>query len=218
MTLDIRNCDNMDLMREFPDKHFELAICDPPYNIKFGNYNRTIKASSGKCLKADKYKNSDWDNKIPDDEYFKELFRVSKNQIIWGGNYFPYLWTKGCRGFIFWFKGNPVPNFSDGEFAWTSFDRNAKQLDLRYYGNLEGGTKAEEKIHPTQKSTLLYKWLLETYAKPGDKILDTHLGSMSIAIACHYLGYDLTGCELDKDYYEAGMKRVKQETSQLSFL
>ena len=152
MKSEVFNCDNMELMAKYPDNHFELAIVDPPYGIGFGDFNRTNKTSSGKRIKADKYKNSDWDDGIPDDDFFKELMRVSKNQIIWGGNYFPYLWKNGCRGFIFWHKGNPVPNFSDGELAWTSFNKVAKQFDFKYYGNLEGSTCAEKKGAPNPKT------------------------------------------------------------------
>ena len=150
------------------------------------------------------------------DNYFNELKRVSKNQIVWGGNYFPKLWVNGCKGFIFWYKGNPVPNFADGELAYTSFNKVAKQFDFRYYGNLSGKTSAEIKVHPTQKPIELYKWLLDNYAKQGDKILDTHLGSMSIAIACHDYGFELTGCELDKEYFDKGVERITNHVKQLS--
>ena len=215
MKSEVYNCDNMELMAKYPDNHFELAIVDPPYGIGFGDFNRTNKTPSGKRVKADKYKNSNWDNAIPNDDFFKELFRVSKNQIIWGGNYFPYLWKNGCRGFIFWHKGNPVPNFSDGELAWTSFDKVAKQFNFKYYGNLEGSTCAEKKIHPTQKPVALYKWLLSRYAKEGDKILDTHLGSGSSRIAAQEMKFDFVGCELDKDYFEAAEFRYQEHIKQL---
>jgi site-specific DNA-methyltransferase (adenine-specific) len=205
----------MEAMMEMSDNQFDLAIVDPPYGIGFGEFNRTNKDSTGKRYKANKYKQGDWDTNIPKDMYFKELIRVSKNQIIWGGNYFPYIWKNGCKGFIFWYKGNPVPNFSDGELAWTSFNKVAKQFDYRYYGGLEGKTSASNKIHPTQKPISLYEWLLMNYAKEGDTILDTHLGSGSIAIACHNLGYDLTGYEIDKDYYEAAKKRIEQHKQQI---
>jgi len=205
----------MELMKRYPDNYFELAIVDPPYGIGFGTFNRTNKTSDGKRVKADKYKNSNWDDGIPTDGYFKELQRVSKNQIVWGGNYFPYLWKHGCKGFIFWHKGNPVPNFADGELAYTSFNKVAKMFDFRYYGNLEGNTSASEKHHPTQKPVKLYEWLLMNYAKEGDKILDTHLGSGSIAIACHNLKFDLTACELDKEYFDASIKRINNHKSQI---
>ncbi len=206
--MNITNEDNMELMSRYPDNHFDLAIVDPPYGIGFGKFNRTNKTSNGTRVRANKYKQSDWDENIPNDQYFIELFRISKNQIIWGGNYFPFIWNFGGKGFIYWHKGNPVNNFADGELAWTSFNKVAKQFDFRYYGGLEGNTSASEKFHPTQKPVKLYEWLLMNYAKEGNKILDTHLGSGSIAIACHNLGFDLTACELDKDYYDAAMKRL----------
>lgn len=213
--IQITNEDNLDLMSRYPDNYFELAIVDPPYGIGFSEFNRTNKTTDGTRVKANKYKNSNWDDSIPTTKYFNELKRVSKNQIVWGGNYFPQLWVDGCKGFIFWYKGNPVPNFADGELAFTSFNKVAKQYDYRYYGNISGNSSAEDKIHPTQKPVKLYEWLLMNYAKEGDKILDTHLGSGSIAIACHNLGYDLTACELDKDYYEAAIKRLDNHRSQL---
>ena len=201
-------------MARYKDNYFDLAIVDPPYGIGFGEFNRTNKDSNGIRYKANKYKQGAWDNKIPNNNYFKELIRVSRNQIIWGGNYFSYLWKNGCKGFIFWYKGNPVPNFSDGELAWTSFNKVAKQFDYRYYGGLEGKTSASNKIHPTQKPVSLYEWLLMNYAKEGDKILDTHLGSGSIAIACHNLGFDLTACEIDKDYYNLAIERINKHKAQ----
>jgi site-specific DNA-methyltransferase (adenine-specific) len=210
----ITNEDNMELMARYPDNYFDLAIVDPPYGINFGEFNRTNKDSNGVRYKANKYKQDDWDDSIPNNEYFKELFRVSKNQIIWGGNYFPYLWENGCKGFIFWYKHQPVDNFSKGELAWTSFNKPANCFDFQYYGGLQGNTKAESKIHPTQKPRELYKWLLDKYAKEGDKILDTHLGSGSIAIACHDYGFDLTACELDAEYYEKAIQRIKNHTNQ----
>ena len=213
--ISITNEDNMQLMARYEDNHFDLAIVDPPYGINFGQFNRTNKTTDGTRVKANKYKQSNWDDSIPTETYFKELFRVSKNQIVWGGNYFPYIWNYGGKGFIYWHKGNPVPNFADGELAWTSFNKVAKQFDYRYYGGLEGNTTASEKYHPTQKPIALYEWLLMNYAKEGDKILDTHLGSGSIALACHNLGYDLTACELDKDYYEAAIKRIEQHKQQI---
>lgn len=212
--LELHNIDCMEYMQSLPDNAFDLAIVDPPYGINFGEFNRTNRTSTGKTIKADKYKNEEWDDSIPTDEYFNELNRVSKNQIVWGGNYFPYLWRYGCKGFIFWSKNNPVPNFSDGELAWASFNKVARKFDFNYYGNLEGSTKASIKIHPTQKPLALYEWLLTNYAKQGDKILDTHGGSFSSAIACHNLGFEYVGCELDNDYFEAGVKRVKQAMAQ----
>lgn len=201
----ITNEDNMELMARYPDNYFDLAIVDPPYGYgtkKTGILNFRMEA-----------KEKEW-NTAPTLEYFTELIRVSKNQIVWGGNYFSCLWELGGRCFIYWHKGNPVPNFADGELAWTSFDRNAKQFDYRYYGNLEGKTSASDKFHPTQKPVALYKWLLDKYAKPNDKILDTHLGSGSIAIACHDYGFDLTACELDKEYFDKAMQRINNHVAQ----
>ena len=212
----IYNEDCLLAMKLMPDNAYDLAIVDPPYGIGFGEFNRTNKTKDGTRYKADKYKNGNWDQTIPSDEYFNELKRVSKNQIVWGGNYFPSLWVDGCKGFIFWYKGNPVPKFSDGELAYTSFNKVAKQFDFRYYGGLEGKTSASEKIHPTQKPVKLYEWLLDNYASEGDKILDTHLGSGSIAIACHGRGFQLDAYEIDKDYYAATAKRIKDHVSQLT--
>ena len=203
----ITNEDNMKLMARYEDNHFDLAIVDPPYG--YGDKKTDI------LNFRQKEQHRDW-NVAPNEEYFKELFRVSKNQIIWGGNYFPFIWGFGGRCFIYWHKGNPVNNFADGELAWTSFDKNAKQYDYRYYGNLEGNSSATKKFHPTQKPISLYEWLLMNYAKEGDKILDTHLGSGSIALACHNLKYDLTACELDTEYYNASLKRLKQHQQQLT--
>ena len=211
--INITNEDCMDLLKRTPDNFYDLAITDPPYGIGFGAYER-----GGGNLKTKerhtKNGKKDWDDGIPNDEYFKELRRVSKEQIVWGGNYFPYLWKEGCKGFIFWYKGNPVPNFADGELAYTSFNKVAKMFNFRYYGNLEGNTSASDKHHPTQKPIALYEWLLMNYAKENDKILDTHLGSGSIALACHNLGFELTACELDKDYFDASIKRINNHVSQ----
>ena len=198
--MNITNEDCMDLMARYEDNYFDLAIVDPPYGIDV----KTRVFDDGKK----------WDNEIPKKEYFDELFRVSKNQIIWGGNYFlDYLSATPC--FIIWDKkmtDNHLMSMS--EFAWTSFKtknlifRQPPVGDRGFY-NIDG-----KRIHPTQKSIKLYEWLLMNYAKENDKILDTHLGSGSIAIACHNLGYELTGCELDKDYYEAAIKRIEQHKAQ----
>jgi site-specific DNA-methyltransferase (adenine-specific) len=205
--IDITNECNMKLMARYEDKHFDLAIVDPPYG--YGDAKTDIL----NFRQTEQHR--EW-NIAPNDDYFKELFRVSKNQIIWGGNYFPFIWGFGGRCFIYWHKGNPVPNFADGEMAWTSFDKNAVQIDYRYYGNIQGNTSAEKKIHPTQKPIQLYERVLMKFAEEGNKILDTHLGSGSIVIACHNLGFNLTACELDTEYYEASLKRLKQHQSQLT--
>ena len=215
----ITNEDNMALMSRYPDKYFDLAIVDPPYgigqpkqsNLKGYNGRKSLeerlqknRLNSGKLKNRtlNKY-NCNWDNEIPKTEYFNELFRVSKNQIIWGGNYF-YLPPSRC--IICWDKMQPWENFSQIELAWTSFDKPAQ---IFKFDNRTG-----DKIHPTQKPVALYKWLLDKYAKPGDKILDTHLGSGSIAIACHDYGFQLTACELDTEYYEAANKRFMNHSAQ----
>ena len=196
----IENCDNMDLMARYPDNYFDLAIVDPPYGIKRLNSGGMPKSSGFK-----KWERKDWDNDIPSLEYFNELFRVSKNQIIWGGNYFTDF-LKPSQGWIFWFKQKGM-TFADGELAWTSFDRATRQYDM-------SGMGGANRIHPTQKPVALYKWILDKYAKQGDKILDTHLGSGSIAIACHDYKFELTACELDKEYYDKAMERINNHVAQ----
>ena len=203
----ITNEDNMLLMERYPDNYFDLAIVDPPYGINLANMNMGIgtKPKSSKS-KNRKWAAKDWDNEIPSDKYFNELKRVSINQIIWGGNYF----NLGiCNKFIIWDKEIPEGlSFSDCEYAWTSF--NGANKIFRYSAYLN----KSEKFHPTQKPPQLYKWLLDKYAKEGDKILDTHLGSGSIAIACHDYGFDLTACELDKEYFDKAMQRITNHTNQ----
>jgi site-specific DNA-methyltransferase (adenine-specific) len=190
----ITNEDNMELMKRYPDNHFDLAIVDPPYGIGI--------SSNPVRQKHDK---KTWDNNIPQKEYFNELFRVSKNQIIWGGNYFDLPPT---QGFFIWDKKQPHDfSLAMCEYAWSSQQKPAKMWSLSVL-------KERGKIHPTQKPVKLYEWLLMNYAKEGDKILDTHLGSGSIAIACHNRGFDLTACELDKDYYDASIKRINQQIAQ----
>lgn len=199
----ITNEDNMELMAHYPDNYFELAIVDPPYGI--GASEMTM--GSGKNKKYKKGKK--WDNETPNEIYFNELKRVSQNQIIWGGNYFNLPLTKS---WIFWDKGiNGDCDFADGELAWTSFNKVLRIAPIRYKGFLGADL---ERIHPTQKPIKLYKWLLDKYAKQGDKILDTHLGSGSIAIACHDYGFELTACELDCEYYEKAIQRIKNHTNQ----
>jgi len=195
----------MKLMGRYEDNHFDLAIVDPPYGI---NMAKGVEVGKWK-RKIHKEKN--WDNEIPKKEYFNELFRVSKNQIIWGGNYF-IQHLKNTRCFIFWDKKNGDNFMSDGELAWTSFNSSVRRYQYNHIQEYNAGI---ERIHPTQKPVALYKWLLKNYANEGDKILDTHLGSGSIAIACHDLGFNLTACELDTDYYNAAMKRIEDHKKQL---
>ena len=197
--LDLRNCDCMDLMREFPDKYFDLAIVDPPYGI--GANKMTLGNGKNKIFRGA----SDWDASPPDDFYFSELFRVSRNQIIWGANYFPTM-LFGTMGWIFWDKGTGLNDFSDGEIAFSSFQKALKKIFISWVG--ANAKDCGDRIHPTQKPVALYRWILSNYAKEGDKILDTHLGSGSIAIACHEKGFDLTGSELDPDYFKAMQKRL----------
>jgi len=196
--MNITNEDNMNLMSRYEDNYFDLAIVDPPYGIDIN--------SSGTHFK-EKYEVKYWDKNTPSKEYFEELKRVSKNQIIWGGNYF--LDKLGnCKCYVIWDKKIAQDmSFAMCEMAWTSFKNGAKIYKT--------SAMQLNRIHPTQKPVKLYEWLLMNYAKEGDKILDTHLGSGSIAIACHNLGYDLTACELDKEYYKAAMKRINNHKSQL---
>lgn len=202
-SIKLYNADCLEIMKTFPDKYFELAIVDPPYGINFSKTH----TGTGWIVRESK----EWDSSIPSKEYFEELFRVSKNRIIWGGNYMVQYLTPSM-GWIFWDKGQRNFSLADGELAYTSFNK-----ALRVYTYSRGKHQAtREGWHPTEKPIQLYKWLLTNYAKQGDKILDTHFGSLSIGIACHDMGFDLTACELDKDYYEAGKKRLKQHQSQLT--
>jgi site-specific DNA-methyltransferase (adenine-specific) len=201
----------MELMARYADNYFDLAIVDPPYGL---NINKKQMGAGSKYKHGRKKRNGfpakNWDSETPSKEYFKELFRVSKNQIIWGGNFFD-LGT--CYGYCIWDKASPQGmSFSDCEFAWHSFKKVAKLFKYSTY------IDKKNKIHITQKPVKLYEWLLNNYAKEGDKILDTHLGSGSIAIASHNLGYDLTACELDKDYFDAALKRINNHKAQLRIL
>ena len=208
----ITNEDNMDLMIRYPDNYFDLAIVDPPYGINIEDKNSCKRLQSKKSSALSKFYGSQkWDNSIPKDDYFNQLKRVSKKQIIWGANYFG---LKG--GYIYWHKSVTMPTYSQGELAWVSFNKKISFIDIPWAGMIQHDMKNKEvRIHPTQKPVKLYEWLLMNYAKEGDKILDTHLGSGSIAIACHNLNYDLVACELDKDYYLASLKRLKQHQSQI---
>lgn len=204
--LNITNEDNMQLMARYEDNHFDLAIVDPPYGIGIDGQKKSINKNPKHNRKEHKRKK--WDSDIPSREYFNELFRVSKNQIIWGGNYFTE-YLKPTKSWIFWYKGQRDLTMSDGEMAWTSFNTVTRQFELN-----RAALIAQNTFHPTEKPYKLYKWLLDKYAKEGDKILDTHLGSGSIAIACHDYKFDLTACELDKEYYDKAMERIRIHTSQ----
>jgi site-specific DNA-methyltransferase (adenine-specific) len=192
--IQITNEDNMELMKRYPDNYFDLAIVDPPYGIGIS-----------KNPVRQKHDKKEWDNNIPNEKYFNELFRISKNQIIWGGNYFDLPKT---QGFFIWDKKQPHDfSLAMVEYAWSSIQKPAKMWSLSVLK--EGG-----KIHPTQKPVELYKWILDNNAKQGDKIIDTHLGSGSIAIACHDYDFELTACELDKEYYDKAIERIKNHVSQ----
>ena len=192
-------------LKRYNDNHFDLAIVDPPYGIGFDNKIREAKTKN-------------WDSAIPTDEYFNELKRVSKNQIIWGANYFPYLWQNGCKGFVFWNKDVNFDSYSAGELAYTSFDKPAKYFYYAWNGladGIRGRNKQQKTIHPTQKPTALYEWLLMNFAQKGDLILDTHLGSGSSRIAAYKGGFNFVGFEIDSEYYQKQEKRFNEFKSQL---
>ena len=205
--IELLNVDCMEYMATVPDKYFDLAIVDPPYGIGVDGQKEDIK--NGLQIRK-KHEFKGWDNKIPDKKYFLELVRVSKNQIVFGGNYFTEFLLP-TKAWVFWYKGQQGLSMSDGEMAWTSFKKVTRMVDIHRTHIWQ-----ENPLHPTQKPVKLYRWILNNYAKEGQKILDTHGGSMSSAIACHQMGFDLTLCELDKDYYEAGVKRFKEQTLQQS--
>jgi len=211
--INLYNQDCMEAMAGYEDNQFDLAIVDPPYGIDVTNQ------SQGKgwgVAKKIEYKKTDWDKYAPNIQYFKEIKRVSKNQIIWGANHFISKIPFDLSCWIVWDKDNGDTDFADCELAWTSFKTSVRKIKWKWSGMLQQNMKnKEQRIHPTQKPIALYEWLLMNYAKEGDKILDTHLGSGSIAIACHNLEYDLEGYELDKDYYIAAKKRLQEHQSQL---
>lgn len=231
--MQITNEDNMQLMSRYKDNYFDLAIVDPPYGIgadKPSKKPNRAKQKNGNILnvKSVDYTHKEWDNKPADFKYFNELKRVSKNQIIWGVNYYDYDLTGGR---IVWDKINGDSDQFGCEIAYNSLNKRTDIIRFMWSGMFQGlnittdilkaneqqGNKSlnEKRIHPTQKPVKLYEWLLMNYAKEGDKILDTHLGSGSIAIACHNLGFDLTACELDKEYYKAAIKRINNHKAQI---
>ena len=198
--------DNMDLMARYDDNYFDLAIVDAPYGLKrFSNRHELSNRLDSNA------KINTWDIK-PKKKFFTELFRVSKKQIIWGANNFNLPPTEY---FIVWNKEQTVENFASCEYAWTNCEKPAKIFNFSIHKTMAERKSEGGKIHPTQKPIQLYQWILENYAKEGDKILDTHLGSGSIAIACDKLGYDLTGCEIDKEYFEAAIQRLDEHQKQL---
>ena len=207
----IINDDCMNIITKVPDKFFDLAIVDPPYGIGADKFFKNFKGyrKSKNCS----YKNfteKNWDNCIPDQKYFTELFRISKNQIIWGGNYFiEYLKNTSC--FIILDKKNRGTSFADAELAWTSFKTRVRTFSY----SMNNLYAKENKIHPTQKPIALYRWILQNYAKENDKIIDTHSGSGSLAIACLLENFDFLAIEKDKHYYQKSVKRLEEEKKQL---
>ena len=199
------NEDCMDLLKRTPDKYFELSIVDPPFGI---GANKEKEHNGWKS-----YGVKEWDNKIPNKDYFAELFRVSRNQIVWGGNYMTeFLPPKMC--WLMWDKGQRDFSLADGELAWTSFDKALRIFNMPRASAMKDAKDNGGKIHATQKPVKLYEWILQNYAKEGDKIVDTHRGSASLDIACHNLNFDLVTCELDTDYFNDGNKRLKQHQQQ----
>jgi len=202
--------DCMEGMKQFPDNHFDLAIVDPPYGIDYLHSGGLGTKCKNKKHNRKWHDRKDWDKATPEANYWNELFRASKNQIVWGANYFTE-YLPASMGWIFWDKGQDL-SMSDGELAYTSFNRALRRVKInRGQLMVEGGT-----IHPTQKPVKLYQWLLTNYAKEGDKILDTHVGSGSSRIAAHKMGFDFTGYEIDEDYWHDQEKRFKQYKAQLT--
>jgi len=217
--LDLRRMDCMDLMRDAPDNHWDLAIVDPPYGI--GDFRQTLGKHCHREIK--------WNDRIPEKEYFEQLNRVSRNRIIWGVNYYTDF-VKDVGRIVHDKTGGGlrenIKQLSDVDLASHSFGVNMKLFRYLWQGNMQGKNKngkahwnsdnsgPDARVHPCQKPIALYKWLLQNYAKPGNRILDTHMGSGSIAIACHYMGFHLTATELDEDYFTAAVERIKRETAQ----
>ena len=215
-SIELLNVDCMEYMKGLDDNAFELAIVDPPYGIDAANIltGPQRKSGNGAAMKSE-FAKKDWDKAVPDQNYFTELMRVSNNQIIWGANYMSNF-LPPSMGWIVWDKDNGTTNFSDCELAFSSFDRACRKYKYTWNGMLQGDMKNKEvRIHPTQKPVKLYDWLLSNYAKEGDRILDTHLGSGSSAIAAHYGGFEFVGCELDEDYYKSAVERFGSSTAQI---
>ena len=226
--IELLNVDCMDYMKTLEDKAFDLAIVDPPYGLgEAGKRSGTRSSKSGAQkfwgtkntrgteIKSAVFADKDWDNEPPSVEYFNELRRVSKNQIIWGANHFAARINITSPAWVVWDKDNGESNFADCELAYTSFPTVVRIFRYRWAGMLQGDMRNKEvRIHPTQKPVKLYSWLLARYAKKGQRILDTHVGSASSAIAAYYFGVDFVGCERDIDYYSAALKRVRDETAQ----
>ena len=211
--ISIYNEDCLQALKAMADKQFDLAIVDPPYGIGMDKTHFKTKSSNAKPTE---YGKKDWDNAIPSKEYFNELLRVSKNQIVWGGNYFvENLTNSSC--WVVWDKDNGDSIHADCELAWTSYNTGVRKVKYLWHGMRQQNMKNKEKrIHPTQKPKALYEWLLMNYAKTGNKIIDTHLGSGSIALACYDLKFDLVGIEIDSEYFQKASKRLEQHKKQLT--
>mgnify|MGYP002382083735 CR=1 FL=1 len=206
---EVFNSDCIEGMKQYPDKYFDLAIVDPPYGI--GANKMQLGNGKKKIYRGE----ADWDKYTPTQEYWDELFRVSKNQIVWGGNYFMSKIQRDSPCWIFWDKNNGDSLFADGEMAWTSFDSPVRLAKIHWCGSAAKHETGQNKIHPTQKPIKLYDWILMKYAKPNDLILDTHLGSGSSRIAAYKAGYDFTAFEIDKEYFDKQEKRFNEFKSQL---
>tara|TARA_R110000824_G_scaffold25486_1_gene88805 strand:+ start:64 stop:714 length:651 start_codon:yes stop_codon:yes gene_type:complete len=214
MSINLYQRDCLEAMKEMPDNSYELAIVDPPYGIDVTNQKQ---GEGGGVAKKIQYTKKDWDKCAPDADYFKELKRISKNQIIWGANHFISKTPFNSSCWIVWDKDNGATDFADCELAWTSFKTAVRKIKWKWAGMLQQDMKNKEvRIHPTQKPVRLYEWILDNYAKEGDKILDTHLGSGSIALACHNRGYSLDAYEIDEEYLNAAADRLRIHQSQLT--
>jgi site-specific DNA-methyltransferase (adenine-specific) len=211
--IELLNMDCLLYMRQCEDKQFDLAIVDPPYGISI---NKQSQGKGGGVAKKIEYTKKDWDSAIPSKEYFAELKRISKNQIVWGGNYFvENLTNSPC--WVVWDKVNGTTDFADCELAWTSFKTSVRKIEWKWAGMLQQNMKNKEvRIHPTQKPKALYEWLLMNYAESGNKIIDTHLGGGSIALACYDLKFDLVGIEIDNEYFQKASKRLELHKKQLT--
>ena len=213
----IGNCtlylgDSKDIMSTL-DK-VDAVITDPPYGIGFGTFNRTNKLANGERVKADKYKNGEWDNDFDFSPFWQKIDSFGVPTIVWGGNYFPCLWQSPCKGFIFWDKKQPCDNFSDGELAWSNIDTPAKRFVFPYYGNIEGKTKATDKQHPTQKPVEVMKYCIGLLPKTADTVFDPFMGSGTTGVACVKMGRKFIGIEIDEDYFNIACERIRQAYAQ----
>lgn len=215
--IELLNIDCLVYMKQCSDKQFDLAIVDPPYGISIHKMNYTQSTKGGLAKRRDYSSVGDWDKEIPRQEYWTELMRISKNQIVWGGNYFS---LPPVKGWVFWDKRTDEKystDYADGELAWTSFNKPLRCFRWLWNGMLQQNMKdKQQRIHPTEKPKALYEWLLMKYAKKGDKIIDTHLGSGSIAMACWNMKYDLVGMDINKSYVDNAKERFENYRKQLT--